>query len=116
MRPHFFMRSVLGAERAACRRLISLICAGWVPHDNRFVGELPRSSRVTLLPGTICEDSWLALRVRDQFWHDLHLAFGRTLDEHHLAVIDSKLFGGDSSLPAFQDAHASKACSGGVCP
>ncbi len=21
----------------------SLICAGWLPHDNRFVGELPRS-------------------------------------------------------------------------
>ena len=36
--------SVLGAERTACRRLISLIFAGWLPHDNRFVGELPRSS------------------------------------------------------------------------
>jgi hypothetical protein len=23
--------------------LISLICADWLPHDNRFVGELPRS-------------------------------------------------------------------------
>jgi len=31
------------AERAVYRRLISLICAGWLPHDNRFVGELPRS-------------------------------------------------------------------------
>src|SRR3974390_1850327 len=44
MRPHFFLCSVLVAERAACRRLISLICAGWVPHDNRLVGELPRSN------------------------------------------------------------------------
>ena len=35
--------SVLVAERTVCRRLISLICAGWLPHDNRFVGELPRS-------------------------------------------------------------------------
>jgi len=24
--------------------LISLICAGWLPHDNGFVGELPLSS------------------------------------------------------------------------
>ena len=36
--------NVLVAERTALRRLISLICAGWVPHDNRFVGELPFSS------------------------------------------------------------------------
>ena len=35
--------SVRGAERTACRRLISLIFAGWLPHDNRFVGELPCS-------------------------------------------------------------------------
>ena len=34
---------MLVAERTACRRLISLICAGWLPHDNRFVGELPFS-------------------------------------------------------------------------
>jgi hypothetical protein len=36
--------NVLVAERTAYRWLISLICAGWLPHDNRFVGELPRSS------------------------------------------------------------------------
>ena len=35
--------NVLVAERTALRRLISLICAGWLPHDNRFVGELPFS-------------------------------------------------------------------------
>ena len=35
--------SVWVAERTAFRRLISLIYAGWVPHDNRFVGELLRS-------------------------------------------------------------------------
>jgi len=40
----FFSGSVWGAERTACRRLISLICAGWLPHDNGFVGELPLSS------------------------------------------------------------------------
>jgi hypothetical protein len=32
-----FYCSVLVAERTALRRLISLICAGWLPHDNRFV-------------------------------------------------------------------------------
>ncbi len=43
--PNAKLRSqvVLIAERTACRRLISLICAGWLPYDNRFVGELPRS-------------------------------------------------------------------------
>ena len=38
-----FFSSVWGAERTAFRRLISLIFAGWLPHDNRFVGELPCS-------------------------------------------------------------------------
>ena len=39
-----FFSSVWGAERTAFRRLISLIFAGWLPHDNRFVGELPCSN------------------------------------------------------------------------
>jgi hypothetical protein len=39
-----FFSSVWGAERAGFRRLISLIFAGWLPHDNRFVGELPCSN------------------------------------------------------------------------
>lgn len=37
------LHSVLVGERAACRRLIrliSLICAGLLPHDKPFVGEL----------------------------------------------------------------------------
>src|ERR1035438_1512190 len=40
----YFYSSLWGAERTASRRLISLIFAGWVPHDNRFVGELPCSN------------------------------------------------------------------------
>lgn len=35
---------VFGSGPAVLRRLIILICAGWLPHDKRFVEELPLSS------------------------------------------------------------------------
>jgi len=39
--PVFVQR--VGSRTGGMPTVISLICAGWLPHDNRFVGELPRS-------------------------------------------------------------------------